>query len=174
VYKLLFQGCFGGDHFMTDTSAARRYLLEELSGLDSVAAGDPLVERISGNGTIVRVNLRPFVRLGLPADSLLKVMLLSKSANRPDTVEFLSWWNNFTALVRYGIIPPAPGDLAGLDAQILRGEIGPLHHSASYAAAYKPAYRVVLREQLEKVFPAIRSMEKKYGERFGNPAPAGK
>lgn len=162
VYKLLFQGSFGGDHFITDTGAARRYLIEELSGLDSVSTGDPLVERVSRDGSVVRVNLRPFLRLGLSADSLLRVMLLSKSDARPDTVEFLSGWNNFTALVRYGIVHRPAGELQALKDQVERGDIRPLHHSASYTATCRPAYRVVRREQLEKVFPEIRTMERKF------------
>jgi hypothetical protein len=174
VYKLLFQGSFGGDHFMIDSSAARRSLFEEIAGLDSAATGDPLVERISKDGSVVRVNLRPFLRLGLPADSLLKVILLSKSDSRSDTVEFLSGWNNFTALVRYGIIPLPAGELPAIDDQVQRGDIRPIHHSASYVASCRPTYRVVRQKQLEKVFPEIREMRKKFGAWFGNPAPPGK
>lgn len=159
VYKLLYQGSFGVDHILADTAVAHQGLLDEMAALDTLRRGEPLVERISSDGSVVRINLRPFRRRGLSSESLFRVMVQSASGEAPDTVRFLNLWNNFTALVRYGFIVRAHGDLEGLDDMVRRSDIHPGHHSPEYIREYAPAYRVARKSVFERVFASDLSSE---------------
>lgn len=58
VYKILYQANFGVEHILTDTAGVRTYVLEELASMDTTDRSEPLLERISTSGEMVRVNLR--------------------------------------------------------------------------------------------------------------------
>jgi len=47
VCKLLCQNSFGVEHLLSDTSAVREYLHEELLPMDTIAYHESLIERIS-------------------------------------------------------------------------------------------------------------------------------
>ncbi len=67
-YKLLFQGVFGVGHI--PGGGARKRLEEEAESLDIDDHPDePLIERVSVDGSLVRVNLRPYLRRGFPLTS---------------------------------------------------------------------------------------------------------
>jgi len=150
AYKLLHQECFGPGHLLADTAAAHRLLLEEFAVVDTTVGDEPLVERISTTGLVVRVNLRPFKRLGLSPDSLLSVLIRSSMQVTPDTARFMREWTELLSLVRYGILPPLSGDLKMWEDRVQRGDLAVVHHSPEYVQAYRPAYRVVLREEFFK------------------------
>jgi hypothetical protein len=146
VYKLLYQASMGAEHLLTDTAGVRAYLAEELSGIDSGFATEPLLERISPDGEMVRVNLRPFRALNLPAESLVQAMFTSAAETVADTALLYRWWDDYSSLVGHGVISPAPEDMVEWDGRVRRGQIGPFHHSEAYEMANRPAYRVVRRD----------------------------
>jgi hypothetical protein len=153
VYKLLYEGSLGVAHLLNDTAEARRSLLQECTALDTVDGGGPLIERISLDGTIVRINLRPFKRLGLSPGTLFDVMVRTALVFTPDTSDFLHGWNEFVALVRYGLLDYPRGDVETWDSRVQRGELPVVHHSPEYVRAYRPAYRVVAVEEFRRIFP---------------------
>lgn len=152
VYKLFFQAAFGVEHLLTDTAGVQAYLLEELRGLDAPVPGDQLLERISMDGEMVRVNLRPFKALNLPPGLLVQAMFRSATETRPDTLLFYRLWNEYSSLLRYGVIGTAPDDVQDWDRRVRAGELFPAHHSGPYGKAYRPAYRVVRRAVVESIF----------------------
>jgi hypothetical protein len=152
AYKLLHQESFGPGHLLADTAVARRSLFEELAVLDTTVDGDPLLERISTTGSAVRVNLRPFKRLGLSADSLLSVLIHSSMHFALDTARFTREWTELLSLIRYGLLPPLSGDLSTWEDRVQKGDLATVHHSPEYVRAYSPAYRVVLREEFFRTF----------------------
>ena len=151
VYKLFYQAAFGVEHLLTDTAGVRAYLLEELSGLDTLTVGEDLLERISMDGEMVRVNLRPFKALNLPPDLLVQAMFRSAAETRPDTLLFYRWWHEYTSLLWSGLIGPIPADLQEWDRRVQEGDLSPVHHSEPYMKAYRPAYRVVRRAVIESI-----------------------
>ena len=152
VYKLLYQATFGVEHILEDTTAVRLFLEDELAGVESTATGEDLVERISTDDAMVRINLRPFKRLNLPPALIVECMFLSSTAMRPDTGAFLRQWEDFVEAVHAGLLLFPAGDLGAWDARVRGGEIRAVHHSVAYAKANRPAYRVALRRIAEAVF----------------------
>jgi hypothetical protein len=155
IYKLFYQSSFGVEHILADSMSAAKHLLDELALLDSAADREPLIERISLENDIVRINLRPFRALNLDPLALVKVMFESARETVPDTVMFYREWNEFSALLHFGLLDFRPDDFDEWNAKVKDGKIAPVHHSGEYTATNKPAYRVVQRSVFETVFGKI-------------------
>ena len=146
-YKLLYQGFFGVGHIMDE--GALDWLRSEAEKLDIEENPDErLLEEVSADGKIVRVNLRPYLRRGLPLEGLLDAM--EKTALREGSrEEFLEAWDVFKGLAASGEVRVDSGELEALDGELQREGPSPHHHSNAYREEYHPAYRIVRREFLE-------------------------
>jgi hypothetical protein len=143
IYKMLYQACFGVGHLLSDSMEVQRYLVDEISSLDSSISSEPLIERISTSGDMVRLNLRPFKELNLDPGSVVQLMFRSAEQTPQDTLRFFREWNEFSALVRFDVLRFPQGDVELWDSRIAQGILMPVHHSEQYSREYKPAYRVV-------------------------------
>jgi hypothetical protein len=146
AYKMFYQGEFGVGHLLGDGQGARRYLLEELATMDTADRGEELLEPVSPAGHMVRVNLRPFKRLGHSPDALLGAMLVTVAETRGDTAHFVSVWEQFVGLARNG--PFSKDELRAWDERVRRRDLPVAHHSPEYSRDYQPAYRVCLRSAI--------------------------
>lgn len=149
VYKLLFQGAFGVGHIISE--GAWKRLQEEVESLDiDDHPTEPLIERISVDGSMVRVNLRPYLRRGFPLDRLYEAMEeTSKDRGFPE--KFLFAWSVFHEFASSGAMKVDGEELASLHRDLQKKGPRPHHHSEHYRVAYYPAYRVVKREALERI-----------------------
>jgi hypothetical protein len=152
VYKLLYQSCFGVEHLLTDSTEVTAFLQTELASTDSPMAGEPILERISSENDYVRVNLRPFKSLNLKPDLLVQTMFRSAEETIPDTAAFYRLWNEFAALIRYGLLRFPPDDLTPWDERVGANRFEPVHHSSGYTSANRPSYRVVKRSVFDELF----------------------
>lgn len=148
VYKLLYQCVFGIGHIMGND--AWSWLEAEAENVDlNTHPEEPFLEDISADGSMVRVNLRPYLRRGLPLEKLFSAM--KKSALiEGKAEEFLNAWAIFKELVRTGKVSVDLEELDELDSELRREGCRPHHHSETYREAYHPAYRVVRRDVLNK------------------------
>ena len=146
-YKLLYQGVFGVGHIMGD--GAWGWLTKEADGLDMDDQPDePLMEAISADGAMVRVNLRPYLRGGGSLEELFEAM--KETALVEGSLEkFMEAWSVFLGLVDEGLIDVDSGELSALVEELRSEGVSPHHHSGAYREAYSPAYRVVRRETLK-------------------------
>ena len=151
IYKMLFQAHFGVEHILTDSAGVSTYLDTELASLGPPRPDEPLLERISQQGDIVRVNLRPFKALNLSGPVLVECMFASAAACARDTLMLYRDWNEFSSMVRFGILRFPVEDLARVDSLLVNGPV-PVHHSQQYAAREHPAYRVVRKDLFERMF----------------------
>ncbi|MBM2844777.1 MAG: hypothetical protein HW407_89 [Bacteroidetes bacterium] len=156
VYKIIYQNSFGNEHLLADTAAVREYLHEELVMMDTTIRGESLLERISLDGEMVRVNLRPFRALNLDPESLVQVMFHSARGTMPDTLMFYRQWNEFVALVEFDLVDFPPAEVAIWNEQVVAGNIKPVHHSEQYTAGNRPAYRVAHRSVFEAMVPMTK------------------
>ncbi len=141
VYKLIFQGVYGVAHIIT--GRAREYLREEAGRISLEDYPDrPLIEPISPDGSMVRVNLRPFLRMNLSLDGLFRVMTASADVEGDDE-RFIKLWRVFVGLVETGEITMELEGIRGIQESIDMKGIKPMHHTEPYRQAYYPAYRVV-------------------------------
>jgi hypothetical protein len=148
LYKLAHQAAMGSEHAVTDVDAARALLIGEVA-IMGAAPPVPVVEPISADGRIVRVNLRPYVAGGYDVDALLAAFLETGR----------TYEGSPGALTRAGAVvarwvrecPGPAGSPTAWRGYFRTKRVAgfpPGHHSDRYRSAYRPAYRVVLRALL--------------------------
>jgi hypothetical protein len=148
VYKLLYQGVFGVGHIVSEK--AWDILVEEANKINlDEHKEDQLIEQVSPDGSMVRVNLRQYLNRGGGLRTLYEVMLES-GRHVGDKDVFLRYWGEYRRLVFEGILPGIREEIAALDGEISKNGVKPMHHTEQYREAYYPAYRVVLRRKLDK------------------------
>lgn len=147
-YKLLFQGIYGVGHIMGE--GARGWLVKESEKLDlQKRADESFTENASADGEVIRVNLRPYMRRGLPLEELF--MAMRETAQIEGSSEaFMDAWGILKEMVNIGELSIAPDEINTLDKELEEKGIVPHHHSEDYRRAYDPAYRVVRRSAFEK------------------------
>lgn len=154
VYKMICENSLWPA--FSDTSSVRSELHEEFLTMDTASRGETLVERISLDGEIVRVNLRPFKALNLNPDLLVEVVFRSARETTPDTLMFHRQWNEFVALVEYGLLDFPREDVASWNGQVSAGTISTVPHSEEYTTVNRSAYRVVRRSVFEAAVPQTK------------------
>ncbi len=160
IYKLVHQGVFGPGHIIASAVSARRMLKEEMAALKvrsqkskakSQSSGEELIEPIDPGGRLVRVNLRPLTGQRRMQDVEWLVEAMVESARRVKG-ESRVVKRRLAAAVRWcrGNLPAEAVELERICAQAEAAGYPAFHHSPAYARAYRPAYRVVLSDCLER------------------------
>jgi len=148
AYKLLFQGVYGVGHLMG--AGVWDYLQREVKSLDvKDQQGEALMESVSVDGSVVRVNLRPFIVKDYPLIQLMEAMRNSEIKGKPSY--FLEMWGNFVELVWSGQLDFDQAEVDTVNKSLNRDNPQPMHHTRQYRDAYHPAYRVVLELEALKI-----------------------
>jgi hypothetical protein len=147
VYKLVHQAAFGNGHLITDEAADRRYLEAEFDSV-TADASEPLTESLTPDGSVVRVNLRPFKARGGDLGALGDAMLESAKRLQPHPELFDRWWQEIVEAAARGDIPLDAAAVRSFGAAKKADGYPAIHHSAEYTSRYHPAYRVLLRDLL--------------------------
>ena len=150
VYKLIFQGIYGVGHIITGN--AEEYLMEEAGRIPLEGyPGRPLIEPVSPDGSMVRVNLRPFLRKKLSLDGLFRVVMASADV-KGDEERFIELWDVFVCMVEAGEVKMESDGIKEVQEVIDSKGIKPMHHTEPYRQAYYPAYRVVKLHRFREEF----------------------
>ena len=151
LYKLLHQAAMGSEHAIPNREAASQWMDRELAMLQQSGAASPdeaLYEPLSPDGRLVRVNLRPHLQAGGGTDLLLDAFVRTGEEFSGDPLALESYCERAVELARQGSLPFPHKKLEAHFAMLKREGYPVVHHSKSYADAYRPAYRVVLRDLL--------------------------
>jgi hypothetical protein len=153
VYKLLYQSVFGVGHIIGAGGQALECLKRELESIDPrIQPEEELVENISLDGHMVRINLRPFRRRGLEAEKLFEAMKLSSETGLGRQNEFLNIWREFGSLIRCGAFGFDYKNFRDFDRFLRENRYPVMHHSSTYNRLYSPSYRVVRMDIFDKIF----------------------
>jgi hypothetical protein len=143
VYKLLYQATMGSRHAGLDSVMAARWLERELRDLGS-GPDEPVVDTISADGRMVRVNLRPFLAAGGDRAALLRAFVRTAREVRGSTADLERQVGYVERMARDGEMRLSASVLRRYFARMRAAGYPAVEHSAAYRAAYRPAYRVVL------------------------------
>lgn len=146
AYKLLHQSVFGPGHLIPDRDAAARYLEREWAALGEALPGEPLLETLADEPPLVRVNLRPYRDAGGSRDALVDALVASAEQVVGDSALFSVCLEEAIAVVREERGEATAEELRRLSERAAGEGFPAMHHSGAYREAYRPAYRVVLRE----------------------------
>jgi hypothetical protein len=173
IYKCLHQAEFGVGHII-DHSEGFVYRLHQEVVHDSASAAvrEPVVENLSADGEVLRVNLRPLRAAFIDdveraVDGLAQVCIQSAQVIRGVNAHFFDALDAFTRLNRDGEIVLA-GHVFAFPSQWVESflfelrqlmrrirQVPVFSHSQSYKQLNRPSYRVVARSVLEASSLAI-------------------
>lgn len=146
AYKFLHQQSRGAEHSVDDAVAAQAWMREEWATLGPTRPGEELLEPLTADGRLVRVNLRPYRDVG--GDPARLTDLFVDTAHHPSgtAADFRTRWY---ALGKRLEKRPT-GNLTRRTWQDLESRMKGMdhpatHHSPQYRARYQPAYRVIDR-----------------------------
>lgn len=147
LYKLIHQASMGSEHAVQDLDVTRAFLEREV---DELADGpeEPIEDILSPDGRIARINLRPYLASNASLENLFDAFVRTANEFEGSTMRlkrYRSYAERFTGESSFGFSRTAIR--AFFDQMEVQG-FPAVHHSASYATAYQPAYRVVLYEFL--------------------------
>jgi len=152
VYKLLHQSVFGPEHL--GAGASERSIEREMNDAGSEPE-EPLLEPISMDLSACRIHFRAMKRLGISPAIVARAMKESAAQFSRDRGEMFRLWHE---------VGTSLGELSGgfrrEDFEELTRRVGekdypPMHHSSSYRERNRPAYRVLLRSELELLMPDL-------------------
>lgn len=157
AYKWLFQAASGGEHAIPDEESARRWLEREWASLGETPPGEPLVVSLRPDGALVRLNLRPFRDRGGHVGDLLEAFLRSARSFEPDAALFRESWASLgLKLSAHPLGPLNRTEWSRLEAAMQAKGYPAVHHSAAFAKARRPAYRVLTMEEAGRL---VRPLE---------------
>lgn len=150
IYKLLHQGTMGPRHLMEQQEMAHAFLREEFDRAGTPVPGEPLTEPVSIDGSVVRVNLRPFKERSGRIAVLFECLLSSAQSIVPDEALLGTLWQNFKELNRRAAGCFDHHEIAALDGLFEKEGFIALSHSEPYRIAEDPSYRVLLNRTVER------------------------
>ena len=140
VLKMCYQAAFGAEHLLTDEQSARQYLEREWNEVPG-DSDEALYERISNE--VCRLNVRAWKGQGLPMEWLLKLFVHSCKPLPNAHNRFFAFLGSVDALCAADGLPFGTEEWKRAKEDYLHEGVRPLHHSETYRAAEKPAYRVM-------------------------------
>lgn len=147
LYKLIHQAALGSEHAVHRYEAARHWLQRELNEL-AEGPKEPVIDTISTDGQIARVNLRPYVESGGDLDKLLGAFIRSANEYRGTEDQLCSLWFCAEKLASSGELPYERDAMRAFFEKMKARSFPAVHHSVEYKEAYNPRYRVVSIEYL--------------------------
>jgi len=152
--KLIFQAVYGGEHLLADPEAAWECLENEWDSIEPeskvgekcvtggcvTGTGEPLAERISPEGDLYRINLRPAKELGVDLRELFEAVKRSAEVVTADR-----------ARREARILPQSRS--VGIEPDMITN--GPFHHSQTYRDRVSPAYRLIRAAEIAGLLTSL-------------------
>jgi len=151
AYKWTYQATRGGEHAAPDRGTAMKWLGAEWDSLTPELPGEDVWQPLCPDGSIGRLNLRPFRAAAGGRDALLNAFLDSARLFKSEPKSFISAWSEFgKRLKREPTWRITYQDWQRLDAQMKSKNYPAIHHSDAYNRALRPAYRILLKSEANK------------------------
>ena len=158
LYKFIYQGIMGPAHLGTTYEKIRTYLTKELDGLTGQEA--QMVERISGDNKYIRIDLYAFKNAGGDPDSLAKLVLKSCQKTKQKQAKLIRCLEIAARVIKNKQTTLSYQNFQKYKAKIRRDNFPVPHHSTTYIANYKPAYRVIssriYKDRFDICFPTTK------------------
>jgi len=144
----------GPAHIITDRDKAfselkREFQLKE----EHTPIKEELLETVSIDGNMVRINFRPYKKKLDDVELLFSIMLESADKFVPDEDKLRSTWAKFKQMVSVGKFLFDIEDTRNFEINALSGDKTPIRHSEIYRENEKPRYRLALLSVIERWIP---------------------
>lgn len=147
AYKWLFHATMGGEHAISDESGPRAWMDGEWKTLTAPLPEEAEIEELTPDGSVIRVNMRPFRARGGDKSILLKAFIDSAHEFKADKTGFTSAWGALgIRLSKAPIMKISRADWTRVDTEMKAHGYPAIDHSEVYEKTYRPAYRVVTKK----------------------------
>ena len=152
AYKWIYQAARGGEHAAPDREMAGDWLDKEWKTLTEPRENEPLWQPLCKDGSIGRLNLRPYKSRGGDPDDLVDAFVAGANGFKGTEIDFLATWNELGKSLKNR----SAGGLdhkkwKALDAEMKKQGYPAVHHSEKYSDAFRPAYRILPEAQMKKL-----------------------
>jgi hypothetical protein len=149
-YKLVYQSVFGAGHLVKDPSMFEAFLMQEMSGLE----GDrnmPLVQDITMDQPLYRLNLAPSVHLGIKPGTICEYCITG--INR-FAITLNELFPQIVDIALQFVIDhcSAKEEIEKFRNQLIINQFPLVHHSQPYRTQYTPHYRIIPGKELRELF----------------------
>lgn len=155
AYKLIMQATLGAEHAAPSEEAALAWLEKEAATLEEVA-GEPLVERIAPDGSLVRVHLRPFFAHGGDRKKLARAFAATGRLRFGTRDDLARRWAAVTEAAKAGELPLAADAARAWGERMAAAGWPAVHHSDNFKERFRPAYRVIAGALLSELLPPVQ------------------
>ncbi|MHA1988804.1 MAG: hypothetical protein ACW98D_19445 [Promethearchaeota archaeon] len=151
IYKFFFQDSFGPGHIISDQKSALTYLQNELQS--SMEFDSVLWQQVGYKNRFYRINLILVKDGVIPEEKYFNAFIQSAETFKNPTIkEWREEWNFIFSVINEMklTIPNYKEDKASLDKMLLAEKVL-VRHSDIYRKFYHPHYRIVDKENFEKL-----------------------
>lgn len=148
IYKLVHQSVFGPEHL--GAMASERAILDEMRGPDAEFE-ESLLEPISVDARAGRLNLRVARKRGIAPARIAEGLRRSAGKFSRSADEMSRLWEEIGNSLEELSENFSREDYEELTRSVSEEGLPPLHHSKSYKEYNRPAYRVLTREEAERL-----------------------
>ncbi len=149
LYKLVFQAAMGSEHAVVDAVEAERRLRAEAESVTTAPGNTPMIDPVSPDGRLARVNLHPFKTHGGDLGNLASAFIATSCCFKPSRSALATYWGWLKKLAEADGFPFTEGELESFGNEQKEQQYPAVHHSSIYRQLYHPAYRVVLIDRIE-------------------------
>ncbi len=155
IFKFLHQSTFGCEHAVDSAEAVLERIEKELA-LSSVCTV-PLLEQLDGDYS--RIGLS-YLQKGLSVSTLAKLFYVSASENKGTTYDLEEKLKSVFQLIEDGQLPFSADEFQQAAKRWKNDGYKAMHHSPTFNAAYKPAYRVISNKYVW-LLPLLTNIDKR-------------
>lgn len=148
IFKFIFQSAFGCEHLVSSEERALNYIKAELERIKDESS-EPRVDALDGDYSRVHLSC---IRDTLSAEALAKYFCLSAKTEPDGKERLIEKIAVARELIADGMIPLSLSDFDELHAKWQAAGYPAIHHSDSFREAYRPAYRVIANEYVERLY----------------------
>ena len=142
IYKLIYQAAMGSAHGVQSIDSAREHFEKETSCIGSGPV-EPMVDIIAHDGSVCRINIRPYLQNGYNPDKLIEMFCRTAEEFTGSTIklELYCWW--ILRMKADGLLTADIQDIDQYLTEMAESGYPAVHHSSIYRNAYSPSYRVI-------------------------------
>ncbi len=155
AYKWTYQATRGGEHAAPSRDAVKSWLDNEWRAMGGEPKGENEWVPLCPGGEIGRLNLRPYKERGGSADALVDAFIASAREYRAEPKAFTDAWAELGKHLKAGGFGAVTyKEWLRLDAEMKKKGYPAIHHSETYNRSHRPAYRIITREQAQRLIPS--------------------
>ena len=146
IFKYLFQSAFGCEHLVSDRAAVTEYIKRELESMSTDYP--PCIDKLDGAYSRVHLSC---LDGNLTPEEFAELFCLSAKTEVEGRVALIEKIRVAREMILDGDLPFSVDEFDTIHSKWSELGYPAIHHSPTFREAYRPAYRVIADEFLDKI-----------------------